>query len=169
METLEAISTRHSVRQFTEQAVEPEKIEQILQAAMNAPSAGNEQPWHFVVVTDRNILDSLVEIHPYARMCLTATVAIIPCLETELEKHEVFGVQDLSAATENMLLATHALGLGAVWVGVYPKEDRMSPIQALLNLPKNIQPFCIVPIGYAASEQKVIDRYNKDRVHHEHW
>lgn len=169
METLEAIATRRSVRRFTDKTVSKETINKILQAAMNAPSAGNEQPWHFLVINDRKTLNSIPTIHPYAQMCLEAPVAIIPCLDPNLETHKGFGIQDLSAATQNILLAIRDLGLAAVWVGVYPNKDIVEKVKKLLGLPESIIPLNIIPFGYTDTKQQKVDRYQKERIHYNQW
>lgn len=169
METLEAISTRRSVRAFSNQPISENIIDKILHAAMQAPSAHNEQPWHFLVINDRNILDKIPTIHPYAQMCLEAPMAIIPCFDPNLKKTEGFWVQDLAASVQNMLLAIRALGLGAVWVGVYPNEMITQRVKNLLNLPEHIIPFNIIPIGHTNVEQNFINRYQKNRIHYNRW
>jgi nitroreductase len=169
MDTLEAISTRRSVREFSDQPVSEETIDKILHAAMQAPSAHNEQPWHFIVINDRTILDQIPTIHPYSQMCLKASVAIVPCFDSTLKKAEDFLAQDLAASVQNILLAVRALDLGAVWVGVYPNETITEKVKNLLNLPEQITPFNIIPIGYTDVKQDFIDRYKKNRVHYNQW
>lgn len=169
MDAIEAIMTRRSVRRFTSQEIEEEKIETILKAAMSAPSAGGCQPWHFIVIKKREILNKIPNIHPYASMCKEANLAIVPCVDPALEKYKGFWVEDLSAATQNILLSIRALGLGAVWVGVYPSEEKVKRIRELLEIPEAIIPFCIIPLGYSDTEQKTIDRFQKDRVHWDNW
>lgn len=167
MDTLEAIATRRSVRQFNkDKPVEQEKIAQILKAAMSAPSARNEQAWHFIVIDQRKLLDELPNLHPYADMCLQAPLAIICCADISIPKDEKFWAQDLSAASQNILLAARALDLGSVWLGVYPQKDRIEDIQKRFNLPKNIIPFNIIPIGYSGVKQKAADRFQENRIHY---
>lgn len=169
MDALEAIETRRSIRQFENKPVEKEKINQLLKAAMSAPSARNEQAWHFIVIDQRELLDELPKLHPYAKMCLQAPLAIIPCADITIPADEDFWVQDLSAATQNILLAARALGLGAVWLGTYPRQDRVESIQKHFGLPKNIIPLNIIPIGYTKTEQKPVDRFLENRVHYNEW
>ncbi len=170
MDALEVIFTRRSARRFSAQKVSDEDIETLLKAAMNAPSARNEQPWHFLVVTERELLDKLAVVHPHAKMCIQAQAAIIPCVNPSSYTNDApYWVQDLSAATENILLAARALNLGAVWVGVYPREGRIKDLQELFNLPQGIIPFCIIPIGYTDVKQEAVDRYQKDRVRYNKW
>jgi nitroreductase len=134
-----------------------------------APSAGNEQPWHFIVIKDKALLKKIGETHRYHSMAASAGAAILVCSDTALEKYPGFWVQDLSAATENLLLAAHALGIGAVWTGVYPREDRMAAYRKLLHIPEHIIPFALIPLGYPAEEHGVEDRYNAQRVHRDTW
>lgn len=170
MEALKTILTRRSVRSFTSQLIDDEIIENILQAAMSAPSASNEQPWHFMVIRDRKLLDKIPEVHQHSMMCAQAPLAIIPCVDMAQEKYRDFWVQDMSAAAENILLAVRALGLGAVWLGVYPNKDRNNGLRKLLNLPESVVPFCIIPIGYTTAQQtEATERYKKDRVHYDKW
>jgi nitroreductase len=169
MEALEAIFTRRSVRKFLPKTVNAETVEKILQAAMSAPSARNGQPWHFLVIDQREILDTLAEANPYAAMCREAALAIIPCVDLGALVTQEFWPLDLAAATENILLAVRALGLGAVWCGVYPNPEHTSSISNLLNLPEKVVPFAIIPIGYTDLPQETAERFQKKRVHFNKW
>jgi nitroreductase len=169
MNTIEAIRTRRSVRKYTDQKVSPEIIKELLTAAMSAPSAGNQQPWHFVVIDDRSILNQVPSFSPYASMCKESPVSILVCGDTQLEKHPGFWVQDCSAAVQNLLLAVHDKGLGAVWTGVYPREERVEGFRTLLRLPKGIIPLAFIVIGYPAQIPASQDRFQEDRVHHNRW
>jgi len=170
MEALEAILTRRSIREYTSQAVPDELIKKLLSAAMQAPSAGNQQPWHFIVVTERNQMNSLADALPFGKMLHTAPLAIAVCADFEAARYPDYWVQDCSAATQNLLLAAHALGLGAVWLGVYPLEERMAGVKQILGLPEQVIPLCIVALGYpAAVPEPPVMRFDEARVHHEHW
>ncbi|MBN2518637.1 MAG: nitroreductase family protein [Candidatus Altiarchaeota archaeon] len=169
MEALECIKTRRSVRRYQNREVPEELIKIILEVAMSAPSAGNEQAWQFVVITDKKVLSEVSVVSPYAPMARDAGAGILVCGDTNLEKYEGFWVQDCSAATQNLLLAAHALGLGAVWTGVYPMEDRVEGFKKLLKIPKDVIPFAFVPIGYPAQKPKADGRFKEDRVHHDGW
>jgi len=169
MDAIEAIHTRRSIRKFQDKPVSPDLVKEIIKAGTSAPSAGNEQPWHFVVVTDRALLDRIPEVHPYAAMSREAQVGILVCGDLSLEKYLGYWVQDCSAAIQNMLIAIHALGLGAVWTGVYPTEDRVPNFRKMFDLPDNIVPLAFVPIGYPAQELPPQDRYKEERVHHNRW
>jgi nitroreductase len=169
METLKAIHTRRSIRKFTADPVSDADIRELLAAAMAAPSAGNEQPWQFVVVTDRALLAEVPKIHPYAAMASSAPLAILVRGDLSLEKYGGLWVQDCSAATENLLLAAHDRGLGAVWTAVYPDEGRVKAFRKLFGLPERITPFAFVVIGRPAQEPRHEDRYLEDRVHRNGW
>lgn len=169
METLEAIQTRRSVRKFTDKKISSDLIEKVLHAGMSAPSAGNQQPWHFIVIDDKKMLEEVPKVSLYAPMAKDASVAIVVCGDTKLEKYPGFWVQDCSAATQNMLLAAHALGLGAVWSGIYPLEDRVSGYRSLLGIPENVIPLSIVIMGYPLEVPKPADRYKEERIKHNKW
>ena len=150
MNAIEAIFSRRSIRKYTDQPVPEQFLETLLKAAMSAPSAGNEQPWQFVVIRERQTLDAIPDIHPHSAMLKEAPLAIVVCGDLKLEKHQGYWVQDCSAATENLLVAAQALGLGAVWLGVYPREDRVQGLKRLLQLPQLVIPLCIVSVGFPA-------------------
>jgi nitroreductase len=169
MDAIEAILSRRSIRRYTNDPLPDLVVNEILRAAMSAPSAGNEQPWHFVVIRDRKTLDRIPEVHPHAQMLKEAPVAILICGDMGLEKHKGFWVQDCSAATENMLLAASAKGLGAVWLGIYPREDRVDGLRRMLDIPKGVIPFSLIPLGHPAEEKPREDRFNIDRIHLERW
>jgi len=169
METLQAIKTRRSIRKFLDRPVPDKMIREILEAAMFAPSAGNEQPWQFIVLDDRALLDAVPKICATASMCRQSAVAILVCSDSSLEKYPGFWVQDCSAAVENMLLAAHELELGAVWAGIHPLKDRIMAFKKLLSLPEEIMPFALVAIGYPNEAPAMPQRYREDRVHHNGW
>lgn len=169
MDAREAIFSRRSIRKYTGQAVPDEVVADLLKAAMAAPSAGNEQPWHFVVVRDRAILDAIPKFHPYSAMLKHADLAVLVCGDLTLEKHQGCWVQDCSAATQNLLLAATAAGLGAVWTAVYPMQDRVAGMRMLLNLPETVLPLSLIPIGYPAEQPGKADRFNAARIHRDRW
>ena len=169
MDAMEAILTRRSVRQYTEGSISKDTIQSLLEAAMSAPSAGNQQPWQYVVIDDRNILDGITQVHPYSGMLKQAPLAIVVCGDMDREKYKGYWVQDCSAATQNLLVAARALGLGAVWLGVYPLEKRVKGIRRLLSLPENIIPLAVISIGHPATEQGRMDRYDENRIHQNKW
>jgi nitroreductase len=169
MDVIDTIKTRRSIRAYQKKAVLEPDIKEMLAAAMQAPSAGNEQPWQFVVVNSREILEKISTIDIYAPMAKEAAVAILVCGDVSAEKYKGFWVQDCSAATENLLLTAHAKGLGAVWCGIYPNEERMNGFSKLFLLPTHIIPFALVPLGYPAEEKKPENRFKVDKVHHNKW
>lgn len=169
MEALDAIMTRRSIRRFTDEPVGGEQIETVLRAAQAAPSAGNQQPWRFIVITDRATLAAAAATSPYARMLADAAFGIVVCGDTADLKHEVMWQQDCSAAVENALLAAHALGLGGVWLGYYPKMERVTPLKKLLGIPEHVEPLAVLAIGHPAEEKPPSDRYDPSFVHHERW
>ena len=169
---LETIQTRVSIRHFTGEAVSGEQTEQLLRAAMAAPSAVNKQPWDFIVVNDADLIRQLGEALPYSRCGNGAGVVIVPCgnLTKTLEgEGQQFWIQDVSAATENLLLAAHAMGLGAVWTAAYPNEDRIAVTRQILNLPEHIVPLCLVPVGVPAEQPEVKDKWKTENIHYNHW
>ena len=164
---LETIMTRTSIRQYTDQPVEKEKIEAMLRAGMAAPTAVNAQPWHFVVVSDKAKLGELAAANPHAGMLKSAPLAIVVCgdMTKALEgKGRQFWIQDCSAATENILLAAHAQGLGAVWTALYPMEERIQPVSEALKLPDTLIPLCTVVIGYPAEQPEPKDKWKPENV-----
>jgi nitroreductase len=169
MDAMEAILTRRSVRSYTSAPIPETLLTQLLRAAMNAPSAGNEQPWHFVVIRDRAVLEAITGFHPYATMLRGAAATILVCGDLQLEKFKGFWVQDCSAATENILIAARALGLGAVWLGLHPLEERVTQMRMLLGIPDHVVPLSLVSLGYPKDEPRPADRYQASRVHHDRW
>ena len=169
MDLFEALYTRRSIRSFTDAPVAEADLETLLRAAMAAPSAGNAQPWHFVAVTDRALLDAIPGIHPYASMCKTAQAAVVVCAELSLEKYPGYWVLDCAAATQNLLLAARGLGIGSVWCGLYPQQERMTAMTDLLKLPEGVTPHALVVLGHPAQEFKKIDRFKPERIHRNGW
>lgn len=164
---LQWIFARRSIRRFQATPVEDSKLELILKAAMAAPSANNAKPWHFIVIRDRRTLDRLARVHPYARMCRQATLAIAVCADPALARR--YWPLDCSAATQNILLAGTALGLGTVWLGVHPRPEREKPLKALLGMPVEMEILSIVALGYPAEKKPARTQYDPQRVHHERW
>jgi nitroreductase len=169
MELLEAIKTRRSIRQFHDKPVSEEHVMTIVEAAMLAPSAGNQQPWHFIIISDRAKLDAIPSFHPYSKMVLQAPVAILICGEPTGKPWPDFWVQDCSAATQNALLAARDLGLGTVWAGVYPAPDRMSGFRNLLAIPEHIVPFALIPVGWPTGAFQSVDRSKPELIHRDTW
>jgi nitroreductase len=166
---MDAILNRKSIRKYKDIKVSNEIISELLRAAMRAPSAGNEQPWEFIVLRNKEIMTKITEFHPYSKMLLNTDVAIVVCGDVAREKYKGFWVQDCSAAAENILLAAAEKGLGAVWLGVYPMEERVEGIKKLLNLPDSVIPLAIIPVGYPDEQREAADRFNKARIHYDRW
>jgi nitroreductase len=169
MSALEAMRTRRSVRAYTEAPVSEDVVQQILACAMQAPSACNEQPWQFVVVRDKALLAKVGGINPYAVYAKNAPVAIVVAGDTSLDKCGGYWVQDCSACAENMLLAAHALGLGAVWTGISPLAERIAAFQQLFGLPDTVTPLALLVLGHPANIPAPQDRFRPDRIHHDSW
>lgn len=165
MDTLETIYTRRSIRKYSSEIIPQETVEELLHAAMHAPTARNIQPWHFVIIDERALLDELADVHPYAKMLKEATLAILVCGDKKLQDMDAYIVQDCSAATQNILLAAHANGLGAVWLGMYPREKRMQDVGKVLHIPDHILPVSLISIGYPAETRPAPERYKAERVH----
>ena len=164
---VENIMTRTSIRNYTDQAISADTIETLLRAGMAAPTAVNKQPWHFVAVTDKEKLSGLATANTNAGMAAKAPLAIVVCgdMKKTLEGGgRAFWIQDCSAATENILLAAHALGLGAVWTGTYPSEERVAAVSEVLKLPEYIIPLCTIVIGYPAENLTPKDKWNPENV-----
>lgn len=169
MEVIEAILTRRSIRKYSREKITDNQIEIILKAAMYAPSAMNQQPWHFIVIDERKKLNLIMEVHPYSKMLKEAGLAILVCGDERLQLSKGYWVVDCGAATQNLLLAAHGIGLGAVWLGVHPKEERKSGIRKIFHLPDHVQPFSLISIGYPAEEKPVPQRFKPERIHKNQW
>ncbi len=163
---MNVIFNRTSIRKYQSREVENEKVELLLKAAMAAPSAGNQQPWEFYIIKNKDTLEKLSKCSPYAGCAKEAPVAIVNCYRKDIIMPE-YGEIDLSASTENILLEAAELGLGAVWLGIAPLNDRMQKVKEILGIPDNLKPFAIIPLGYPANEKKQQDRYDESRVHYE--
>jgi nitroreductase len=169
MDALDAIFTRKSIRSYTDQPISQDTINTLIRAAMSAPSAHNQHPWHFVVIQDHDSLVKISENFTYGKMLATSPLAILLCCDTNNLRNPAFWTQDMSAATQNILLASRAQDLGAVRIGLYPEEASVKFITEYFQLPEGIVPFSLVSIGYPAEEPAVKNRFSEDRVHHNHW
>ena len=169
MEIQKAILTRRSIRKYTNEKISEDLITAILRAAMYAPSAMNQQPWHFIVVDDSALLKRLSQIHPYGEMLSDASFGILVCGDEKLQLTEDYWPVDCSNATQNILLSTHGYGLGAVWLGVYPREERMKDMRNVFNLPGHVHPFALISLGYPAEKKSVASRFDQQRIHKNKW
>jgi nitroreductase len=163
------VLSRRSTRKYTDQPVDQATVERLLRAAMAAPSAGNQQPWQFVVLRDRQTLTAITQWHPYAKMLPSAPVAVVVCGDAGDAKWAALWEQDCAACTENLLIEAEVLGLGAVWLGVHPLQERVEALRALLGIPESVVPFAIVPFGWPDERKEPSDRYDEARVHSERW
>ena len=163
---MDSIFHRVSIRKYQDKPVEKEKIEAILRAAMQAPSAGNQQPWEFFVVTDQAKQEALSKVHAYSGMVKDAPVTIVSAYRKD-SRIPSFAQIDMSIAMENLWLETDAQGLGGVWLGIAPAEDQMKKVEDILGMPDTLRAFALFPFGYPAEERKQQDRFDAGRIHWE--
>ncbi len=168
METLmDLMYARRTIREFTDESVTDEQVEAMLKAAMAAPSAQELQPWRFVVVRKRKMLDKLTEVHKYAHMLAKAPLAVVVCGDEKVsEKH---WVEDTCVATQNLLLAATALGLGGVWISLYPKRKHQKYVRELLDIPEHLGVLCALALGHPAEKKPARTKYDPSYVHWEEW
>jgi len=170
METINAMMTRRSIRAFENTPVSEEQIKTLLEAAMNAPSAGDGRPWHFVVTTGRAQLDALADaVDEGNDLFKQAQAAVLICLDESLEGFEGFGPQDCSCAAQNLQLAAHDLGLGTVWIAIINVPPRIAGCRKVLGIPKNIEPFALFPLGVPGEQLAAEYRYDEARIHRDEW
>lgn len=169
MECIEAIMGRRSIRNYTSEPVTDEQVELLLRAAMAAPSAGNQQSWRFIVVRDEAQRVELSQATPYAGMIARGQVGIVVCGDTTAETKPGYWVQDCSAAIENLLLAAHGMGLGAVWIGCHPVPERVENVRRICSIPEGVMPMSMIAIGHPAEEKPPAERFEPSFVHHERW
>jgi nitroreductase len=169
MDVLQAIFTRRSIRRFSGAPISEENMEVLLKAGFSAPSAHNLQPSHFLVLKNPATLESIAEAHPYAKMLPQAGCCIIVCGDDNIQKSKGLMVEDCSAAIQNILLAAHGLGLGAVWCGLYPAPELTKLISVVNKLPDNIEPIGMVVVGHKVEDKAPVDKYTRARVHYDQW
>ena len=171
MDTREAILTRRSIRRYTEQPVDDATVKQLLEAAMAAPSANNQQPWHFIVIDERAKLDAITEFHPYSRMLKQSPLAIAVGADRNIlaDPSVDYWIQDCAAATENLLLAAQAMGLGACWLGIHPRPERIEGLRGLLGMPNHIEPFAVIALGWPGEEKPPGNYFKPGRIHRNVW
>lgn len=163
---MNSIFQRTSIRKYQQKDVESEKIDLLMKAAMAAPSAGNQQPWEFYITKDKALIERLSECSPYAHCLKNAPLAIIPCYRTEELKFESYAQIDMSICLENIWLEATSLGLGCVWLGIAPIEERMNEVHEVLSLPKTLKVFALMAIGYPNEEIQPKDRFDHSRIHY---
>ena len=170
MEILNGILTRRSIRKYTDELISREKMEEIIRYGMYAPSACNCQPWHFVLLNDRELFLRIEEFQPNTRMLKHAQWGIVVCGDEQLAHTPDYWPVDCAAATENILLAAHGMGYGAVWLGIYPRSERVAAMKELLALPSHIHAFSIISVG---CPEKVLpqpsERFQPERIHINQW
>jgi len=169
MDGMKALMTRRSIRVFRPEPVEPEIIRTLIEAAMYAPSAGDQEPWRFVLIQDPATLQRIAIDHPYASALESAPMAILVCAATRDLPHPDYRAEDCAAATQNLMLAAHMQGLGSVWIGLYPKRDRMAILSRLLHLPEDVEPFALVPVGHPLEHPEQPERYRPEWIRSERW
>ena len=169
MDVLQAIFTRRSIRKYTGAPISDENMETLLKAGLCAPSAHNMQPRHFVVVKNPATLEYIAEMHPYGKMLPKAGCCIIVCGDEETQKTKGLLVEDCSASIQNILLAAHGIGLGAVWCGLYPDPELTKLISVTLKLPDNVEPIGMVVVGHKVEDKAPTDRFDKTKIHYDLW
>lgn len=169
MEILNGILTRRSVRRYADKEITREQAEDIIKYGMYAPSAKNKQPWHFILLNDKNIFKKILEFQPHTKMLEQAQWGIVVCGDEQLANTPEYWPVDCAAVTQNILLAAHGMGFGAVWLGIYPRPERVSAMKGLLNLPPHIHAFSIVSVGYPDQQLAQPDRFQPNRIHLNGW
>lgn len=163
---MKEIYSRVSIRKYKDIPVEDSKITEIIKAGMQAPSAGNQQPWEFYVVTNKEKISELSKAHQYAGCAADAPVVIVPVYKKTGLMFPQYAEIDLSIAQENMWIMTESLELGGVWLGIAPLRERMDRVREILNLPDDVEAFSLFPVGYPAEERKQQDRFDEKRIHY---
>jgi nitroreductase len=169
METLEALKTRRSIRKYQNKKIPEDIIREILNCSMYSPSAFDMQPWQFIVIDKKEMFTDILKVASHAEMISGASHAIIVCGDSKAQENQGLLIQDISAATENLLLAAHALGIGAVWTGIYPFDEIVKGIKDFFNLPENILPVDMVVLGYPDESPVQPKRYKAEKVHLNKW
>lgn len=169
MDALTCIFTRRSIRIFTSEPITEEQLLTILRAGFSAPTAMNTRPWQFVVIRKPETLQAITEVHPYSRMLPRAGCGILVCGDMSRNENLGYLTEDCSAAIQNMLLAAHALGLGAVWLGIHPRGERVQAMRGIVGLPDGVWPIGLVAVGVPDETRDAPDRYEVDKVHFDKW
>ena len=163
---LDAIKKRRSIRKYTSEAITEDQINAMLEAAMAAPSGNGLAPWEFIVVGDKGLREQLSKVHQWSWMAANAPVVIVVCGKESISDH---WVADCSAATENLLLQATDMGLGGVWVGIYPRTERENRVRQLLNIPSNVRILCLVPIGHPGEQKPPHTGFDLAKVHYDRY
>jgi len=170
MELFEGLISRRSIRKYTGDKIAEKDILEMVRSGMYAPSANNKRPWHFVIVDDREAIGKIIKFHPYAKMLEHASHAIVVCGDEKLESSQGYYLLDCSASVQNILLAAHSMGYGAVWLGIEPRVERKKAVKEIFGLPEHIQPLAIISIGVPASLPQIIpQRFEPEKIRRNHW
>lgn len=169
MDALKAVLTRRSIRSYSDNPIPKDKIKTLLEAAMSAPSAKNEQTWCFVVLDEKQYLKKIADSHPHADMLRQADKAILVCGDLKKEKTENYWMINCSAATENILIAARGLGIGSCWIGIYPRAERVRMMKEIVELPDHVVPFALVSLGYPTGKHREVNRFDEAKVHYNKW
>lgn len=169
MDAIDAILSRRSIRNYNNTPISDDIIIKLITAGKSAPSAGDQQPWHFIIIDNKEIFEKIPKFHNHASFITKAQKAILVCGDLNLEKFKGYWMLDCSAATQNILIAARAYGLSSCWLGIYPRDERIEKLREILNIPKNIVPFSLIALGYSNEKQKKIERFDKSRVHSNKW
>lgn len=170
MNELDLLFSRRSIRRYKEGVIEKETMEKVVHAGMVAPSAFNQQPWQFVIINEKDRLKEIALLHPFASMAKYASGFILVCADPSRDKRDLrMWPQDCAAATQNMLLAAHALELGAVWIGIYPNKKQITLFRKLCSIPKETIPFSGVCVGIPNKSKPPADRFDKEKIHWNKW
>lgn len=167
MNTIETIAARRSIRKFTDKAVSEEKLKTLVTAGANAPSAKNTRPTHFMIIKNRDTINRMIDVCPNGSLMKGADTAIM--VLGDLNDADDYFVIDCAAAVQNILLAVHEEGLGACWIGVYPRESRVDGLKKLFSLPDQIIPHSLIAVGHPAEQKSPNNNYREERVHRERW
>ncbi|MFC2118369.1 nitroreductase family protein [Bacteroidota bacterium] len=169
MDFTDIIVSRRSIRKYSGKEVSDGQLIKLIKSGMYAPSTMNKQPWYFIILRDHDVFKEIIEVHPHSKMLKEASAAILVCRDKNKEHLPEYGTQDCAACTQNILLAAHSSGLGAVWLGIYPRKERITKIISLLNIPSGIEPFSLISVGYPGEEKDLPDRFHLDRIFFNKW
>ena len=169
MDNYEMIITRRSIRKYKDARLDDALLKKLIRAGCYAPSAMKKLPWRFVIIDDRKILDGLTEIHPGSQMLKGAHQAVLVCGDSDAAHTWEYMMLDLSACTQNILLAAHAEGIGGCWIGIYHREERMDYLRKACSLPENIIPFALISLGYPDEKKEAPERFDESLIHYNRW
>ena len=169
MDAMTCIMTRRSVRRYLNKVVDEAVIAEVIKAGAAAPSAANQQPWHFLLITERELLIKIADNHPYGKMLKEAAFAVLICHKEPAASYPELVYDDCGAATQNMLLAAHALGLGAVWIGIHHSKERMDFLRGLFDIPADYSPFSLIACGHTDEKGRDAGRFKSGMLHTNKW